>query len=70
MAIRMINICTLEDLRLKLDDVVNLIPARIGGCLMVVAAGIAQLAEMCMGRNKDFPTTAWAMHGRYLKGTE
>ena len=26
----------------KLDDVVNFIPARIGGCLMVVSAGIAQ----------------------------
>ena len=37
----------------KLDDVVNFIPARIGGCLMVVSAGIAQLAEKCMGRNKD-----------------
>ena len=31
----------------KLDDVVNFIPARIGGCLMVVSAGIAQLAEKC-----------------------
>lgn len=29
----------------KLDDVVNFIPARIGGCLMIVSAGIAQLAE-------------------------
>ena len=37
----------------KMDDVVNFIPARAGGCLMVAAAGIAQLAEMCMGRNKD-----------------
>ena len=37
----------------KMDDVVNLIPARAGGCLMVAAAGIAQLAEKCMGRNKD-----------------
>lgn len=37
----------------KMDDVVNFIPARAGGCLMVAAAGIAQLAEKCMGRNKD-----------------
>lgn len=37
----------------KLDDVVNFIPARIGGCLMVVSAGIAQLAEKCNTRIKQ-----------------
>ncbi len=37
----------------KMDDVVNFIPARIGGCLMILSAGIAQLAEKCMRRNKD-----------------
>ena len=36
----------------KLDDVVNFIPARIGGCLMVVSAGIAQLAEKCNTKDK------------------
>ena len=36
----------------KLDDVVNFIPARIGGCLMIVSAGIAQLAEKCNTKDK------------------
>lgn len=29
----------------KMDDVFNYIPARIGGCLMVISAGIAQIYE-------------------------
>lgn len=29
----------------KLDDVLNFIPSRIGGVLMVLSAGIASLAE-------------------------
>lgn len=40
----------------KLDDVVNFIPARIGGCLMIVSAGIAQLAENVIQRIKQIHT--------------
>ena len=37
----------------KLDDVVNFIPARIGGLLMVAAAGAAQCLEKKCGQNDD-----------------
>lgn len=42
----------------------NLIPARAGGCLMVAAAGIAQLAESVWEGIKIYHITAWAMHGK------
>lgn len=36
----------------KLDDLLNYIPARVGGVLMVISGGIAQLAEKCSIRQE------------------
>ena len=36
----------------KMDDVFNYIPARLGGCLMVVAAGAAQIREKLKGTDR------------------
>lgn len=52
----------------KMDDVVNLIPARAGGCLMVAAAELHSLQKSVWEGIKIYHITAWAMHGRFFKG--
>ena len=50
----------------KMDDVFNYIPARIGGCLMVVAAGAAQICERLKGTDKIHYSikNAWKIYKR------
>ena len=53
----------------KMDDVFNYIPARIGGCLMVVAAGAAQICEKLKGTDKIHYSikNAWKIYKRDKK---
>lgn len=53
----------------KMDDVFNYIPARIGGCLMVVAAGAAQICEKLKGMDKIHYSikNAWKIYKRDKK---
>lgn len=55
----------------KMDDVFNYIPARIGGCLMVVAAGAAQICEKLKGTDKIHYSikNAWKIYKRDKKST-
>lgn len=53
----------------KMDDVFNYIPARIGGCLMVVAAGAAQMCEKLKGTDMMHYSikNAWKIYKRDKK---
>lgn len=55
----------------KMDDVFNYIPARIGGCLMVVAAGAAQMCEKLKGTDMMHYSikNAWKIYKRDKKST-
>lgn len=52
----------------KLDDVLNFIPSRIGGVLMVLSAGIASLAEK-NGEKHYSMKNAWKIFLRDRKST-
>lgn len=52
----------------KLDDVLNFIPSRIGGVLMVLSAGIASLAERSSEKHYSMKN-AWKIFLRDRKST-